>query len=401
MGDAGFAAQQGSSEAWRFPRPSPGVSGAASGDLAPAAGARETSSLEGKIHFLAQFKQRPVTLQELHELGLNPTREALLREAQFLYQELPIRLSHRVVELESLPFGLAQTPSVRLVRGMYLDAVRELIDMPLPSDVDEGRRFVRALETLKQRHGKVVPLMAKGLLELKASQDGALLKAEIHEFLDRFFISRIGLRMLAGQHIALHEKKRPGFVGLICEKCSPLKVAREAVVNARNLCLLHYGKAPEVGVLGNVDLTFTYVPSHLHHMLFELLKNSMRAVVELCSPDAKALPMIRIALAEGNEDVTIKISDEGGGIPRSDVPRIWSYLYTTAKPPLFSDDSPYTTDFHAPFAGLGYGLPISRLYARYFGGDLQILSMEGYGADAYLHLKRLGDTKETVPRKLC
>jgi pyruvate dehydrogenase kinase 2/3/4 len=51
-------------------------------------------------------------------------------------------------------------------------------------------------------------------------------------------------------------------------------------------------------------------------------------------------------------------------------------------------------------AGLGYGLPISRLYARYFGGDLQVISMEGYGTDAYLHLKRLGNAEESLPRKL-
>jgi hypothetical protein len=38
--------------------------------------------------------------------------------------------------------------------------------------------------------------------------------------------------------------------------------------------------------------------------------------------------------------------------------------------------------------GFGYGLPISRCYARYFGGDLRLISMEGYGTDAYLHLSR-------------
>ena len=30
-----------------------------------------------------------------------------------------------------------------------------------------------------------------------------------------------------------------------------------------------------------------------------------------------------------------------------------------------------------PAAGLGFGLPLSRLYARYFGGDLRLVNMPG------------------------
>ena len=51
----------------------------------------------------------------------------------------------------------------------------------------------------------------------------------------------------------------------------------------------------------------------------------------------------------------------------------------------------------SPLAGLGYGLPISRSYCRYFGGDLSIMSMEGYGTDAFVYLARLGNTQEPVP----
>ncbi len=45
----------------------------------------------------------------------------------------------------------------------------------------------------------------------------------------------------------------------------------------------------------------------------------------------------RLVVAEGGEDVTIKVSDEGGGIPRSGMPNIWTYLYSTAKQPVEVD----------------------------------------------------------------
>lgn len=127
-------------------------------------------------------------------------------------------------------------------------------------------------------------------------------------------------------------------------------------------------------------------------MVFELVKNSLRAVQERFMDLDRVSPPIRIIVADGIEDVTIKVSDEGGGIPRSGLSRMFTYLYSTAENPL----GEYSTDAMT-MAGYGYGLPISRLYARYFGGDLQIISMEGYGTDAYLHLSRLGDSQEPLP----
>jgi pyruvate dehydrogenase kinase 2/3/4 len=40
------------------------------------------------------------------------------------------------------------------------------------------------------------------------------------------------------------------------------------------------------------------------------------------------------------------------------------------------DDAFDGADSPTVMAGYGVGLPISRLYARYFGGDLNITSME-------------------------
>lgn len=69
---------------------------------------------------------------------------------------------------------------------------------------------------------------------------------------------------------------------------------------------------------------------------------------------------------------------QGGGIPRKDVPLIWNYAFTTAEAQEVGDEFG-GSDFKAPLAGYGYGLPIARLYAQYLGGNLKLISMQGYG----------------------
>ncbi|KAG7674226.1 hypothetical protein Ndes2526B_g03970 [Nannochloris sp. 'desiccata'] len=348
-------------------------------------------------------KQTGVSLKYMLDFGSKPIERQLILSAQFLQNELPVRLAHRVAELENLPYGLSGKPHVLKVRDWYVESFKELRSFTKIRDVSDEQQFTGLLKHIYTRHRNVVPVMAMGVAELKrelASSIGLNDLPDIHQFLDGFYLSRIGIRMLIGQHIALKEPQKENHIGLIDTKCSPGHVCRDAIEDARVICMREKGGAPEVMIYGDPTFTFPYVPSHLHHMVFELVKNSLRAVYDRYEDEDDEPPPIRLVVAEGEEDITIKVSDEGGGIPRSGLPKIWTYLYTTAKSPLDdmdNNDTEGAADGPSVLAGYGYGLPISRLYARYFGGDLAIISMEGYGTDAYLHLNRLGNVQEPLP----
>lgn len=62
-------------------------------------------------------------------------------------------------------------------------------------------------------------------------------------------------------------------------------------------------------VLGDAGVKIVYVPSHLYHMLFELFKNSMRAVMEHHGNSLSAIdhyPPITVTIVKGKEDICIK-----------------------------------------------------------------------------------------------
>jgi pyruvate dehydrogenase kinase 2/3/4 len=123
-----------------------------------------------------------------------------------------------------------------------------------------------------------------------------------------------------GQHSALFRgPPRKDYVGVICTKTNIAEIAQEAIENARFICEDYYGlfKAPEVHLHCPEEVEFMYVPSHLSHMLFELLKNSLRAVVETYGDDYEhEYPTVKIIVAQGKEvsDVTMRVGNSSLGV---------------------------------------------------------------------------------------
>eukprot|EP01084_Bolivina_argentea_P004192 7970_1 len=385
------------------------------------------SVLHKRIMVSAERSQTGVSLKQLVDTGKgrflplrslqNPflTSEAQLQIrlqiAQFLYRELPIRLAHRVRHLESVPVLLEQ-PSVALVHDWYAQSYEEIVESVLPSDEAEEGVFADFILQIYERHAAVLLTMARGVWELcECTKKANVMNCDfydsqqLHAFLDSFYMSRIGIRILIGHYLAVREhSNESGWVGLVYDNTSPASIAEQAIRDATFVCERQYGASPEVSLHGRMDLHFAYIPSHLHYILLELIKNSMRATIDFHGIENVDEYPIRIVIADGeaNEDVVIKVTDIGGGIRRSHMPRIWSYLFTTADPSVQAGfmELPGVKSDHAkesPLAGLGYGLPISRAYARYFGGDLSVVSMEGYGTDTFVHLSRLGHHVEPLP----
>ena len=235
----------------------------------------------------------------------------LTQVASFLRRELPIRLAHRIEDLSRVPL-LQDMRSVQQVRELYTTSFLEILSMDKhpPSRERQGEweeRFAKVLENVYDRHSSVLVQMAKGAFELRAAiRKGALesgldgdgartsdtelqvgrdavefeLMDSTHAFLDRFYISRIGIRVLIGQYLSLRQPPVENYVGIICSKTSPYEIVKRAIDDAAFMCVVSlsrrpvwsrllslvisfvirctrkYGDAPEVIITGRLDMTF-------------------------------------------------------------------------------------------------------------------------------------------------
>lgn len=117
-------------------------------------------------------------------------------------------------------------------------------------------------------------------------------------------------------------------------------------------------------------------------------------------------PPIQVTVSANDTDVYFRVSDQGGGMSRERYDCLWSYQ-TRAQIGDFDDFKevqkvPVSIDERASQASqmghrhLGIGLTMSKIYAEYWGGELQVLTMDGHGTDAYVRIPRLGTNTENL-----
>jgi len=399
--------------------------------------------------------------------ALNP-EQLLIQSGEFTRSEARHRVAKLIMCLRNLPYGVADTESVQSVIADYLSTYQEIKSVSRVTNLDDVHKYVELTKYWLLKHLLVIPKISYGLLQ-KATQPNTTFSVEtcpyLNDFIDEFASQRLALRVLSGHLVTMYEQAMFGKItsdenamtqtattidsnlsGLFEQNCDVTRYVRNAIADSKTDCVRMFDRAPNVVVYDKRKThanspPFTYIPEHLHHMVFELLKNSMRAVIECqqengdqSSQDEQNSIDVVIVNNASDGSIAIKLSDIGGGIARDKINKMWLYSYTTAydlnnlshdeklvkqrellgqiiesaehewqysskdvcdlnafekhdKPNI--DRSVLGALKFAPMFGLGYGLPVVKIYAQYFGGDCKIQSIDGYGTDAYLYLNNL------------
>ncbi|XXH00449.1 U3 snoRNP protein [Hypoxylon texense] len=396
---------------------------------------------------------RPISLRQLMVFGRSLTEARLMSSANYVRTELPTRIAHRIRDMQRLPYVVVTNPHISDVYELYytaFDSFRRIKEIKTTEDND---RLCKEISKMLHAHLTVIPKLAMGILECS----DLISAAELDQFMNTILRSRISRRVIAEQHLALTETFHshwfsPGaklsegeFIGEVFIKCIAKDVIEHCAQAIQDLARSANPpdtQIPEIRVSGHLDASFPYILSHLEYIVGELLRNSVQAVIEKHrrrsrDPAAERPPPIDVTLCEAQQHVIIRISDQGGGIPHDILPYLWSFgkgplknqrLANLGQVPLMAatlqelrvedgrllalqqqsgektaggaggghDSSLSSLSTRPPNLRLGMGLPLSRVYAEYWAGSLELHSLEGYGVDAFLQISKLGNKNEQL-----
>ncbi|KAJ3216803.1 hypothetical protein HK099_005738, partial [Clydaea vesicula] len=303
----------------------------------------------------------PVTLSWMRELG---ETHSIRESASYLHKELPKRLARRVKALQNLPFIVGENPYIKSIYHLYSASFEKLRTFPPIDSSEMEDLFSDTLLELVETHQDVIPNLAKGFAECGHYMS----KGDRTKFLDGLIHARIGLRVLAENHLALNDED-PEWAGVVHKNFKPALLISSIGSYCQNLCRMNYGTAPEFVINGQENATFPYIPVHLDYIMMELMKNAMRATVEHSQKIGRVEhPDIEITVVSGKEEICIRLRDQGGGIPSHCLPFIFDYSFTTVPKieeedlDVFSAQSrmQMISSSGGPMAGLGFGLPMSK-----------------------------------------
>ncbi|KAJ5050828.1 uncharacterized protein L3040_002697 [Drepanopeziza brunnea f. sp. 'multigermtubi'] len=368
---------------------------------------------------------RPISLRQLMVFGRSLTEARLLSSANYVRTELPTRLAHRIRDMQTLPYVVVTNPHVSQVYELYYKAFESLRRVREIKTLEDNEKFCKTISQTLQEHLTVIPKLAMGVLECR----DLMRPEEMDKFMNTILRSRISRRVIAEQHLALTETfhspwhfpdsptptttTQTDFVGEVFLKCSAAEVVSRCFSATRFLCASTYGSStplPPINLTGHLTATFPYILSHLEYIIGELLRNSMQATVERAKHHPKSWidnkpPPIEVTVCEAPQHVIIRVSDQGGGIPKEILPHLWSFskgprssqrLENLKGVPKMAATLQELRVSRPPNLRLGMGLPLSRVYAEYWAGQLEVHSLEGYGTDAFLQISKLGNKNEQL-----
>jgi len=326
---------------------------------------------------------------------------SLTRAARWLQEQIPVRYARRIEDFLQLPHVVVSNPHFGQVLQTYLETFEAIDNFGSVNDMARVVQFRHLVTKEMSKHGDGTRQIAEGYRQIQH----AFPHIKLDDFLQKLFTSRIATRILMENFNGMHEP-REGYTGIVSTGMSPLGIVQGLATDIQRLTDSIYGCSPEVEFRGNLDCTLDYIPRHVSYMMQEVLKNALRATTERHQlrtsgvTAARKLPPVIVELQQGDVHVIIKISDQGGGMPKRLQREAWQYGWTTAREDTNSHDASvflggcHSQSLKSELAGFGFGLPLTRLHAQYFGGDVFMQNLPGHGTDMYVVLTHL---KEGTP----
>jgi pyruvate dehydrogenase kinase 2/3/4 len=216
----------------------------------------------------------------------------------------------------------------------------------------------------------------------------AIFSKQIDESLGEFFFKRLSARLIIANYLNVKEHG----VSIIEDNIQVDAIIRKAYEEAKYLCVKKYGVSPGLKTEGTYP-NFKYIPSHFFSIIFELLKNSMEATI-LNHEKAVHLPEVSVQMNDVENNLVIRIHDDGAGVPPQDLAFIWSHFYSTSSDSVHNSiEDPTRMLDSAVLSGFGFGLPITKMLIQYFGGDIALNSVCGSSTDVHLYFQGNDDAK--------